>query len=155
MKILLLILFLSMITCDFGAQTLGNRYLESKDVIGAWDRVTEVPVLIGGTQFFEKDTTTYRIGLDSIAVYLDYSHEYRKPLSFYVVKEKQDERGYVYEPQEGFEEYDYDLECSSLNYKLVITYPDNIYDDLILSMPIADSLWVIRGGEKFGLKKRR
>lgn len=147
MKYLLFLIPL-FISCLISTNDDTKVYLEPDQIKGVWYHVQEISSSIPG--LYEKDTTAYRIGMDSLP---DTGPQYIKdPLTFYIhYSEGGAEYGYIYDP---CEEYEWDAEVSTLSYTLVQGLPGPTHEHTItFMMPVAGSLWVEIDSDSFGLSK--
>jgi len=149
MRYLLLIALMLAVHCDTVAGSDPQSWLEPSHIKGVWLRIKEKPSQIPG--LYQKDTTTYRIGMDSLP---DTGPYYIKdPLTFYVVYEKGSTYGYIHSPDEDFS---LDDECATLTYTLILGLPGpTTTQNVTFGMPVADSLKVTLGADEFGLQRSR
>ena len=148
MRIALLLAALCSVSCS---ALTGYGDLERGYFVGEWIRVSEVPVGYGA---YVKDTTIYRIGLDAYVV----------PDTIYVNKDKLLSFVIVY--PRGGSDYGYLSNPVLIRVDLKITYtwtqlPAEALSQITFKRPtdddneiISDTLNVISGTERFGLRRR-
>ena len=151
--IILSMLLLIVMQCGSLDSLIGSDdarlYLEPKHIVGEWVRIVDEPSDVSG--LFRKDTTIYRIGLDSLPYDGPENKEY--PLTFYIKYDKGNRYGYIHEPEEG---YDYDREISYLTYRMILGLPEKTTEErAVFSMPQIDSLTILIGSETIGVRKKK
>jgi hypothetical protein len=115
-------------------------------LVGEWLRITEEPI---GNGWYEKDTSYYHIGLDSLP-YI--GNEYKdQPMTFYIQYEKGNKYGYLYDPEKS---YDWEEEIFYLSFKLVWDLPEKItFNQATFMMSYPDSLTMVINSDTIGVCK--
>lgn len=131
-------------------------YLQSSHIKGVWVQVIEEESDVPG--LYRKDTIIYRIDMDKLPEDMlpydpDTYEPYKKPMSFVTIFDRGESYAFIHDPEE---DYDYDERYSLLHFKVVEGLPTTrSKSSITFAMPQTDSLWVQRGVESFGLRRKR
>jgi hypothetical protein len=159
MKALILIALFLGLGCITATETYDTQTsFTSDNMLGSWYQIGYAPTEIPG--YLKPDTTTYTISAttptqqEQLLQAIGYSAYVKNALVFDIQATKLTTHGYIYTPDDG--NFDDTTMSYAVTYHLVQNYDRSpVYNTVRFEMPNTDSLAIMIGTQKIGLRKAR